>query len=331
MRPVSVLGAGAWGTALAAILARTAGPDFRLWARRDEVADTVNRTHANPELLPGIALPPELRATASLRDAAAEIVFVAVPAQHVRAVLSLLSRFLEARAAVVLCAKGVERESGYFMSEVVLDILPDARVAVLSGPSFASEVARGLPAAMALASTDPDLQQRVSGLFAGTALRLYANDDLVGTQIGGAAKNVLAIACGMAMGAGFGENARAALIARGIAEIRRLGLACGGRAETLSGLAGAGDIVLTCTSSASRNYAWGQALGAQGAGEVRPGGRAVVEGLASAGAIQQLARRLRVEMPITDAVVQVLEAGADVRAAAAALLARPPRADGETA
>lgn len=332
MTRISVIGAGAWGTALGAVIARATGRETILWARRREVADAINRTHCNPELLPGVDLPPALHATAALREAAADVMVVAVPAQHVRTVMSLLSGAVPAGAALVLCAKGIERTSGYLMSEVIADILPTARVAILSGPSFAGEVAQGLPTALALATDDAGLADRVQGVFAGSALRLYANDDPIGTQIGGAAKNVLAIACGIAMGAGYGENARAALIARGIAEIRRLGIACGGRAETLAGLAGTGDIVLTCTSAASRNYAFGQRLGAgAGADNARAQGRAVVEGAASAGAIRQLARRLDVEMPIAEGVVQILDEGANLRTVAADLLARPPRADGEAA
>ena len=332
MTRVAVIGAGAWGTALGAVLARADAGEVTLWARRPAVADAINRTRRNPELLPGVDLPPALRATAALHEAAADVMVVAVPAQHVRTVLSLLGGSIPADAALVLCAKGIERTSGYLMSEVAADVLPAARVAVLSGPSFAGEVARGLPTALALATADAGLAQRIPDLLAGSTLRIYGNDDLIGTQVGGAAKNVLAIACGIAAGAGYGENARATLIARGIAEIRRLGVACGGRPETLAGLAGVGDIVLTCTSRASRNYAFGHRLGADRRTDRGPArGRAVVEGVASAGAIRQLARRLDVDMPIAEAVVQVLDAGADVEAAAAALLARPHRRDGETA
>ena len=332
MTRVAVIGAGAWGTSLGVVLARaTAGP-VTLWARRQEVADSINQSHRNPELLPGIELPPELRATTALQEAAADVMVVAVPAQHVRTVISLLSGSIPADAGLVLCAKGIERTSGYLMSEVVADVRPATPVAVLSGPSFAGEVARGLPTALALATTDPGLAKRIPDLLAGSALRIYGNDDLIGTQIGGAAKNVLAIACGIAVGAGYGENARATLIARGMAEIRRLGVACGGRPETLAGLAGVGDIVLTCTSPASRNYAFGHRLGVdRRMGNLPPRGRAVVEGVASAGAIRQLARRLDVDMPIAEAVEQVLDAGADLQAVAAALLARPHRLDGETA
>ncbi len=329
---MAILGAGAWGTALGAVLARARAGVVTLWARRGDVADAVNRTHRNPELLPGIDLPPNLRATTILRDAAAEILLIAVPAQHVRTVLSLLSRSVPPGATLVLCAKGIERSSGYLMSEVAAEVLPAARATVLSGPSLAGEVARGRPAALALAAGDAGAAQQVSRLFAGSGLRIYENDDLIGTQIGGAAKNVLAIACGLAVGAGYGENARAALVARGAAEIRRLALACGGRAETLAGLAGIGDIVLTCTSPASRNYAFGVRLGAgRGAGPEPGRGRAVVEGAATAAAVRQLARRLRVDMPIADAVGQVLDEGADLPAVAAALLARPPRPRGEAA
>ncbi len=331
MTSVSVIGAGAWGTALGTVLTRGGTQGVALWARRQEVADAINRTHRNPELLPGIELATALQATASLREAVADLMVLAVPAQHLRTVMSLLGRHVPPNCALVLCAKGIERGTGYFMSEVVADILPEARVAVLSGPSFAGEVARGLPTALTLATTDSWLADEVTDLFTGSPLRLYGSSDLIGTQVAGAAKNVLALACGMAMGAGFGENARAALIARGIAEIRRLGLACGGQAETLAGLAGVGDIVLTCTSSSSRNYAFGYRLGS-GPGTTLSAhpNRFVVEGVASAGAIWGLARRLTVEMPVTEAVVQVLDEGADVRAAAAALLARPLRADGET-
>ncbi len=329
---MAVVGAGAWGTALGAVLVRTGAGAVTLWARRPDVADTINRTHRNPELLPDVDLPPELRATAALREAAADVLLIAVPAQHVRTVLALMSRSVRPDAALVLCAKGIERTSGYLMSEVAADVLPEARISVLSGPSFAGEVARGLPAALALAADDEQLAQQVAGLFGGSSLRIYVNDDLIGTQVGGAAKNVLAIACGLAVGAGYGENARAALIARGAAEIRRLGVACGGQADTLAGLAGIGDIVLTCTSPASRNYAFGLGLGTRRkVGAERPRGRAVIEGAATAAAVRQLARRLGVDMPIADAVGRILDEDADLATVAAALLARPPRPAGETA
>lgn len=328
MTGLAVVGGGAWGTALAASLARARDGGTVLWAREPEVVEAVNRDSANPDFLPGVELPGTVRATSSLREAGAEAMLLAVPAQHLREVTGLLAPHVPDGGGVVVCSKGIEQDTCYLMSEVVGETMPGIPCAVLSGPSFAGEVARGLPTAVTLAAPRGAHGDAVAALLARTPIRPYRTTDVIGAQVGGAAKNVLAIACGIADGAGYGRNVRATLIARGIAEIRRLGTACGGRAETLDGLAGVGDIVLTCTSAESRNYALGRALGSGAAlEEALAGRRTVAEGVPSSLAVRQLARTLSVEMPITEAVASVLHEGADIRAAADGLLSRPVRAE----
>lgn len=329
MTGLSVVGGGAWGTALAAALARARdGATVPLWAREAEVVEAVNRDSVNARFLPGVELPRNVRATSSLREAGAETMLLAVPAQHLREVTGLLAPHVPEGACAVVCAKGIEQDTCYLMSEVLAETMPGVPCAVLSGPSFADEVARGLPAAVTLAAPPGRHGESVVALLARTTIRPYPTTDVIGAQVGGAVKNVLAIACGIAEGAGYGKNVRAALIARGIVEIRRLGIACGGRAETLDGLAGVGDIVLTCTSADSRNYALGREVGGGAEpGKVLSGRHTVAEGVPSSLAVRQLARTLSVEMPITEAVTSVLHEGADIRAVAEELLRRPIRAE----
>ncbi|TVR98462.1 MAG: NAD(P)-dependent glycerol-3-phosphate dehydrogenase [Rhodospirillales bacterium] len=328
MQKVGIIGAGAWGTALA-IVAREAGRDVCLWAREREVVAAVNDHHENPLFLQGVALDPAIRATHDLGEAgAADMVLLAVPAQFLRGVLSEASPAWPDRLPAVVCAKGIERDSCLLMSEVVAEVVPAAPVAVLAGPSFAGEVARRRPTAVTLACADAGLLQTIASALNTTLFRIYAHDDVVGAGIGAAVKNVLAIACGIVEGRGLGESARAALITRGLAELARLARAKGARTETLMGLACLGDLVLTCTSMQSRNYALGVALGrGESLDRFLAGRRSVAEGAFSASSVSALARRHGLDMPICFAVDTVINHGADIDAVIADLLARPPAAE----
>lgn len=314
---IGVIGGGAWGTALAQVMA--AEEDVLLWAREAEVVAAVNAAHANPLFLPGVALSPRIRATADLADlAAASAWLVVVPAQHLRAVLAAAPAGDQPR---ILCAKGIEAGSLKLMAEVAADTGP-APVAVLSGPTFAGEVARGLPTAVTLATADAALGAALVARLARPTFRPYLSDDVTGAEIGGAVKNVLAIACGVVEGAGLGLNARAALIARGFAEMTRFGLARGARAETLAGLSGLGDLVLTCSSTNSRNFSLGLGIGRGEPATTLLDTRTVAEGAATAPVLAAAARAAAVDMPICSAVAALL-AGAAVSDTIAALLARP--------
>lgn len=321
---VGIIGGGAWGTALA-VVAREAGRAVRLWAYEPEVVEAINARHCNDLFLPGIVLDPSLAATTNIAQvAAADLVLFAVPAQFLRRIAAEAAGAWRNGAVAVVCAKGIEQKSCALMSEVLADALPDAIPAVLSGPSFAEEVARRLPTAVTLASSDPAVRTAVPAALGTTMFRIYSHDDIIGAQIGGGVKNVLAIACGIVDGRGLGASARAALITRGLAEMARLATAKGARPETLMGLSGLGDLVLTCTGSKSRNYSLGMALGrGHSADEVLASRRSVAEGVSSAASVAALARRLKIEMPIASAVDRILNSGADIDATAAELLARP--------
>jgi len=319
-----IIGAGAWGTALATI-ARRARRDVVIWAREAEVVAAINERHENPLFLPDILLDHDIRATAELAEAArADALLLVVPAQHLRAIALSLADHVAKDTPLVICAKGIEQGSGKLMTEVADETLPGRPLAVLSGPTFAGEVARGLPTAVTLACEDAVLG---AGLVAGLGsrrFRPYLTDDLVGAEIGGAVKNVLAIACGIVEGRGLGENARAALITRGLAEMARLSAAKGARPATLMGLSGLGDLSLTCNSLQSRNMSLGAAIGAgKSLAEITAERRSVAEGVDSSSAVVELAARLGVEMPICAAVCAILHEGAAVEAAVEALLARP--------
>jgi len=324
IRTAGVIGAGAWGTALAEVCAR-AGLDVMLWAREAEAAEAVNRRHENPLFLPGVALSPAVKACndpGGLADC--DFVLAVAPAQHLRATLAAFAPHARRGLPVVLCAKGVEQGSLKLMTEVLAETLPDASPAVLSGPSFAGEVARGLPTAVTLACPDPDLGQRLAEAIATPAFRPYLARDMIGAEAGGAVKNVLAIACGISEGRGLGRSAHAALITRGFAEMTRLGVALGGEPVTLAGLCGLGDLVLTCSSPQSRNMSVGLALGqGQSLEEALSGKLSVAEGVASAPAVRALARKLGVRTPICEGVAAVLAGEASVQDVIGALLARP--------
>jgi glycerol-3-phosphate dehydrogenase (NAD(P)+) len=323
---IGVLGGGAWGTALAQVGAR-GGEPVTLWAREDDVVTSINSAHENTLFLPGVPLSPAIRATSDLTDLAdCDALLVVVPAQFLRSVLAQLPA---SKRPLVLCAKGIEAGTQKLVAEIARELHPDAPVAVLSGPTFAHEVAKGLPTAVTLACEDDALRDALAERLGGATFRTYGSSDVTGAEIGGAVKNVLAIACGVVEGAGLGLNARAALIARGFAEMTRFGVARGGRPETLAGLSGLGDLVLTCSSTNSRNFSLGVGLGqGKAAAELLADRRTVAEGAATAPVLREAARAAGVEMPVTEAVCALLE-GTPVRAVVDALLARPPR--GETA
>lgn len=328
---IAVIGAGAWGTALAQVLAGDGTPVL-LWAREREVADAISARRENPLFLPGHRLHPGIRATHDLgaiaREAAGAPWLVVVPAQHVRSILGLLD--CRASAALLLCAKGIEAETGFLMTEVAAEAAPGVPLAVLSGPSFAADVAAGKPTAVTLAAERLADAVELARRLARPALRPYAGDDPVGAEVGGAVKNVLAIACGVVVGADLGESARAALVARGFAEMTRFAVARGGRAATLAGLSGLGDLVLTCGSLQSRNMALGAALGrGETAADALAGRLSVAEGVATAPVLAREAARLGVEMPICSAVAALLDGRMTAPQAIEALLARPLKAEGE--
>jgi glycerol-3-phosphate dehydrogenase (NAD(P)+) len=329
MRTVGVIGGGAWGTALAQVCAR-AGLGVTLWARESEVVAEINAVHVNSIFLPSVTLDVGIAATGEPRDLGASDVILAVaPAQHLRATLALFAPHAPGGVPVVLCAKGIEAGSLSLMTQVLAESLPAARPAVLSGPSFAGEVARGLPTAVTLAAADTRLAETIAQALASPVFRPYVSGDMIGAEAGGAVKNVLAIACGIVEGRGLGRSAHAALITRGFAELTRLAVALGGQAETVAGLCGLGDLVLTCSSHQSRNMSVGLALGrGESLEEALAGKSSVAEGVASAPAVRALAGRLGVETPICDAVSAVLAGEIAVDPAIAGLLARPLRAEG---
>jgi glycerol-3-phosphate dehydrogenase (NAD(P)+) len=320
---IGILGAGAWGTALANALASD-GSAVTLWARETELVAEINAAHTNSLFLPSAKLAPTILATDSITDLAEVPVLLAVvPAQFLGSVLAGLPGGFS--GDLVLCAKGIEAGTGRLMSDVAAQAAPAASIAVLSGPTFAHEVAAGLPTAVTLACAGSEAQwARLAPLIARPALRPYYSDDVIGAEVGGAVKNVLAIACGVVDGLKLGQNARAALIARGYAEMLRFGLAKGARAETLSGLCGLGDLVLTCSSTSSRNFSLGKALGeGMGAAEALSGKNSVAEGAATAPVLADLARRDKIDMPIVEAVCRLLAGEAPAAAVVTNLLARP--------
>jgi len=321
---IGVAGAGAWGTALAQTIAK-AGRAATLWAHEAEVAEAVNTTRENPVFLPGVTLASNLQASADLADlAGCDALLAVTPAQHARRVLDGLRPHLRPGVPVLLCSKGIERDTLKLMTEVLAETLPEAVPAVLSGPSFAIDVARGLPTAVTLACEDEAMGERLLAAVGSPTFRPYWADDLIGAEIGGAVKNVLAIAAGVVEGRALGKSAHAALIARGFAELTRLAVALGGKRETVAGLCGLGDLVLTCSSPQSRNMSCGLALGrGEALEDILANRKAVTEGVATAPAVVALARRAGVEMPICEAMDAVLAGRLSVDDAIGALLARP--------
>jgi glycerol-3-phosphate dehydrogenase (NAD(P)+) len=323
---IGVIGAGAWGTALAQALASD-GSAVTLWAREAELVEEINGQRTNSLFLPSARLADSIRATGDIAELARLPVLLAVvPAQFLGSVLGQLPA---GTRDLVLCAKGIEAGTARLMSDVAAAMAPASSLAVLSGPTFAHEVAAGLPTAVTLACGGGDAQwQRLAPLIARPALRPYFSDDVIGAEVGGAVKNVLAIACGVVEGLGLGQNARAALIARGYAEMLRFGLALGARADTLSGLCGLGDLVLTCSSTSSRNFSLGKALGeGMSAAEALSGKNSVAEGAATAPVLDDIARQRGIDMPIVAAVCRLLSGGAPAGVVVSDLLSRPLKAE----
>ena len=320
---IGVIGGGAWGTALAQVVAANDG-DTLLWALEDEVIAAVNRIHRNPIYLPDVELHPSIRATGNFSELADRDAWLVVtPAQHMRAILE---RMPCPGTPLVLCSKGIEESSGALLHEVAKEVCSESPVGVLSGPTFAHEVAAGLPTAVTLAAEDLGLAERLRDRIARPTFRIYVSGDVAGAEIGGAVKNVLAIACGVVDGKGLGQNARAALVARGFAEMTRFGLACGAKRETLSGLSGLGDLVLTCSSTSSRNYSLGVGIGeGRSAAELLSNRKTVAEGAFTAPVLARVSREKGIDMPIVSAVDALIAGRANVEQVLDELLSRPPR------
>ena len=330
MARIGVIGGGAFGTALACVVRRK-GHETTLWVREPEVVESVNRDERNPVYLKGVPLVPGIVATGDLARAAegADFLLLAPPAQHMRGVTAQLRAVLAAGTPVVTCSKGIERGTLKPMTDVLAEEAPDASPAVLSGPSFASDVAKGLPTAVTLACPDRAVGDMWMRSIGRPHFRPYWSDDLIGAEAGGAIKNVLAIACGVCEGLQLGRSAHAALIARGFAEMTRLGVALGGRAETLAGLCGLGDLVLTCSSPQSRNMSFGMELGrGKSAGEILAARNSVTEGVETAPAIVELGKRLGVELPICNVVDGMIDGRLSAREAVDLLLNRPMKGEG---
>lgn len=321
---IGVIGGGAWGTALAATAA-TAGRDVLLWAREDDVVTSINKGHENVTFLPGIKLVPTVRATSDLAALAdVEAIFMVAPAQFLRSVATDLKRHLADNVPIVLCAKGIEQSSGALMTEVMAEVMPKNPVAVLSGPTFAAEVAKGLPAAVTIASKYQQLAQSLSDAIGQPHFRPYLSRDIVGAEVGGAVKNVLAIACGVVAGRGMGDNARAALITRGLAEMVRFGEKLGAERETMMGLCGLGDLILTCSSFQSRNMSLGKDIGeGKKIDDLMKDRKTVAEGYATAKILAEICTRDKIDMPIVMAVNDILHGGQDADKVIGALLNRP--------
>ena len=320
---LGVIGGGAWGTALAQVGA-SGGGDVLLWAREPEVVEAVNSGHENKVFLPGHRLAASVRATGELADlAGCDAWLVVTPAQHMRSVLEAAPK---CDKPLILCSKGIEERSGSLLHDAAAETCLGAAIAVLSGPTFAHEVASGLPTAVTLAAEDQQLAEALRDRIALPTFRIYLSDDVAGAEIGGAVKNVLAIACGVVDGKGLGQNARAALIARGFAEMTRFGLAYGARRETLVGLSGLGDLVLTCSSISSRNFSLGKGIGeGRSPDELMSDRKTVAEGAFTAPVLARLAREKGIDMPVVAAVDKLLSGRAGVDQVLQELLARPPR------
>jgi glycerol-3-phosphate dehydrogenase (NAD(P)+) len=327
MKPLAIIGGGSWGTALSLVLAQQGRP-VRLWVFEKELIEAINRERRNPVYLPEFELPPSVVATNSLAECMrdAEIVLTVVPSQHCRAIYQTMQPFLKPHMICVSATKGLENETLLRMSEVIEAVGQpwiSGRIAAISGPSFAREVARGDPTAIVVASRDSEVALRVQRELARPWLRLYTNSDLTGVELGGAVKNVIAIAAGVCAGLGFGSNSIAALITRGLAEMSRLVIACGGKRETLAGLAGMGDLVLTCTGELSRNRSVGVQLGqGRSLSDIISGTRMVAEGVLTARATLALAKRHQIEMPISEQMELVLHHDKSPREAIRELMER---------
>jgi glycerol-3-phosphate dehydrogenase (NAD(P)+) len=328
LQSVGIVGAGAWGTALA-VTSRRAGRYVLIWPFEPETLADINHNHRNEVYLPGVKLDPSIEATARLNEVAnCDFLLMATPAQHVRAIADELAPYVKDQQPLVICAKGIEQASGKLMSQVAHEAAPKAQLAVLSGPSFAAEVARGLPAAVTLASTEEELGRALSYALSHLPFRCYWSDDVVGAEIGGAVKNVYAIAAGIVAGKKFGASAHAAIVTRSFVEMMRFGVALGARRETMTGLSGLGDLVLTCGSPQSRNMSLGIELGkGRSLDEVLGKRQTVTEGVHTASAVVEMAAARGIDMPIAQAVHAVISGLATVDEAIDTLLARPLRAE----
>lgn len=324
METVSVIGAGAWGTALAQALAE-GGKTVKLWAREPDVVRAINEKHENKTYLPNIPLHEDVVAVESLAEACnSDVLMIVTPTQAVRSILSSIRSADLRNKYVVICSKGFEIGTGLLLSQVAAEEIPTTKVLILTGPTFASEVVRGLPSGMTIAAKDKEVAKQVRDFIGTKKLRPYASDDLIGTQIGGATKNVIAIAAGISDGRGLGESARAALITRGLAEMARLTSTMGGKRETLMGMCGVGDLMLTCTSMQSRNYSLGYRLGkGEDQHAILSDRHSVTEGVHTAKALVVLAKKQAVEMPISETVYAVLHEDMSVETAVEEMLSRP--------
>lgn len=326
---IGVIGGGAWGTALAQS-ACLAGCNVTLWAREEDTVNDINQNHINGAFLKDVPLDPKLRATTDLEKIAnQDAILIVTPAQFVRSVLSDLAPFLQSSSVpLIICAKGIEQSSSKLMTDVVSETVPNATPAILSGPSFASDVAKGLPTAVTLAAENKTLGKELANALSHKALRPYWSDDLIGVQIGGAIKNVLAIAAGIVMGQNLGASAHASLISRGFAELSRFGESYGAKQETMMGLSGLGDLVLTCSSPQSRNMSLGIELGkGKTLDEILASRNSVSEGVYTASAVVEISRKRNFEMPISEAVEAIVTNKQTVNEAIATLLSRPLKAE----
>ncbi len=328
MQTIGIIGGGAWGTALAQSFAAS-GKKVVLWAREEDVVKSINESRENKSFLPGVTLHENISATSDIIEAAnGEAVLVVSPAQHLRATLASIKPALNDTKPVVLCAKGVEIETGVLLSQIASEVVPNSPLAILTGPTFASEIARGLPSAVTLAMKDKEQAEKVAEALTSRNLRMYASDDIIGAQVGGAVKNVIAIACGIIEGKKLGDSARAALVTRGLAEMARLASALGAKKETLMGMCGVGDLLLTCSSMQSRNFSLGVALGeGKSAKEILESRTSVTEGVHTAKALAVMAKNNAVDMPISDAVNKCLTENADVNETIERMLDRPVRSE----
>lgn len=328
MHNIGIVGAGAWGTALAQALA-VGGRDVLMWAREPEAVQSINENHENALFMKGIRLDEKIKATDSISQlSACDTLLIVTPAQHVRATLESLKGDIAEGKPVVICAKGIELSTGLLMSQVAEEEVPKATIAILTGPTFASEIVRNKPSAVTIAARDKDVAQEIREGLASRNLRTYVTDDLYGAQIGGAIKNVIAIACGAIIGRGLGESARAALLTRGLAEMSRLSMAIGAKKETLMGMCGVGDLVLTCTSMESRNYSLGYLLGQGKTLEDimnERQGKSVTEGIHTAEALVTMAKKHAVDMPICETVHKCVSGQYNIDDSIAAMLDRPLR------
>jgi glycerol-3-phosphate dehydrogenase (NAD(P)+) len=328
LQSVGIIGAGAWGTALATV-ARRAGRDVLLWAHEPETISAINDSHRNEVFLPGVALDPAIEATGRFNEVATcDLLLMVTPAQHLRAIAGELKPYVREGQPFLICAKGIEQATGRLMSQIAAELLPAAAIAVLSGPSFAADVARGLPAAVTLATGEEELGRELSHALSSPPFRGYWSGDVLGAEIGGAVKNVYAIAAGIVVGKELGESAKAGLVTRSFAEMARFAVALGGKLETLIGLSGLGDLVLTCGSPKSRNMSLGVALGeGMSAEEALSGRLTVTEGVATARAMVEIAQVRGIELPIAEAVHAVITGQTSVDAAIESLLSRPLRSE----